>query len=461
MLNENHHDDAIIDRNLELIGRTMSLPEDPSRQQVDRWMHAGMPVGPSRRIRGAIPMNRQRWLTLSGVGSALAAAVALGVFFGTPSHRSRVKADTIFAGLRDALASAFQVTFHNVVQDGVRSDGTMIVLNSNASSSTSANQSTGIYMEAHLQGEVGSSNADLDANATLCFMGSEHDWAYVRAQNVPQAMRTQNPLIGWLASVAANGVLIDLPSGGAEATQPAPPAADEDANSTTTLSNTTAGGVTTIVTESTRTTTTMRPGMSFSIGIGNIGSNGMSDADRQRLIDDAVRQAMQNPSENGNRASSGGSFSIRVVGDDQPMGALLNRLLTGQATQADFTQLATQLQASAGNVDIQETEPGLHVLTAADLHDATSNAASSGIPAGTGLQIAYRDGQGVVWAEVQHIGPADGTVRFERANVQPGDPRFDKQRYASDANVRQINLSEWSSLFGDLFSNSQQSPQTP
>jgi hypothetical protein len=375
---------------------------------------------------------------VSGVGGAIAAAIVLAVSFG-PTHVSTVKAETIFQELQNALGQAFKITFENLVSDGVRSDGTLIVLDNPApAGGGSPTRPHGMYMEARLQGEEGTPNAGLDVNATLSFVGEDNDWAYVKTQNVPAGLTDGNPVFGWLANLAGDGLLVELPDGPVTSTtttntpDPATPPS-------TTSSTTTFGGITTTVTESTQTSVTMRPTMTFSVGV----SNTSDGAPTQEQLQQMTQQALAN-AQNGS-SSSGVSLMVTSDDDDDEMGAVINKLITGQATPADFQQLVTALQSSADSVIVEQVEPGVHVLTATGL-DVESEGGGN-VPGGATLTISYRENDGVQWAEVQHIGDSEGRVRFERENVQPDDPRFDRERFASDPAVRRLDLSDWTSLF--------------
>src|SRR5262249_50823720 len=146
----------------------------------------------------------------------------------------------------------------------------------------------------------------------------------------------------------------------------------------------------------------------FSIGIASSPDGTLSSEQRDQLIQQAL---------NGNN-SGGSSVNLHLTGDDQgPIGEALNRLITGQASAADFQQLVTHLQSSADSVTVEESGPGHHLLTATGLDvDATPTSAGGQTHAAT-MRISYKDGQGVEWAELLHVGDADGTIRFERADI--------------------------------------------
>jgi len=378
---------------------------------------------------------RRRILSWSGVGTALAAMIVLGVFVWTPAGRggqSRVQADEIFAGLRDAFANAFKVTFSNFSTGTVKSSGTVIVkgLNTGAAGPTHTT-GDGAYIDLHLDGVTGSDADGLVGDARLCFMGGDH-WAYVKARNVPESIRSGEPLIGWLADRSENGLFIRIPKDASTANAAASP---EDAATDTQPA-------------SVKRTFTISLG-----GSSGGGGSGVHAGIQSAEVDALVAQAES--------SHNGSGLIVQVLGEHSQYRQLLERLLTGQATADDLNQLVTAIQQSAGNVSVTQTEPGLSVLTASDfiLPDGdTADGSSAGGPSGgtaddAVLQIAYREGRGVEWAQIDRIGPTDGSVRFERTDVADNDPRFDGGQYENDAGVRKFGGLDWLTLMGLLQSS--------
>ena len=106
--------DDRVDRNLRTIGRHLSLPEPPTDAQRRRWKQPLRSVRSRSTNRGVLFMKNHRLLTLAGAGSAAAAAlIAWSVLF-APTMGATVEAATVFASFKDALGSAFRVTFEDI-----------------------------------------------------------------------------------------------------------------------------------------------------------------------------------------------------------------------------------------------------------------------------------------------------------------------------------------------------------
>jgi hypothetical protein len=90
-------------------------------------------------------------------------------------------------------------------------------------------------------------------------------------------------------------------------------------------------------------------------------------------------------------------------------------------------------------VKVTETEPGLHVLTATGFNFEADQEAQQFLGRMV-LQIAYREGVGLAWATLEHVGPYDGNIRFEMTDLTVDDELFNRERYMSDGKTRRFNL---------------------
>ena len=105
-------------------------------------------------------------------------------------------------------------------------------------------------------------------------------------------------------------------------------------------------------------------------------------------------------------------------------------------TPAELVQLIEQ---AATNVTVTETEPGPHVLTASGFNFEEDEDAQQFLGEMV-LQIAYREGVGLAWATLEHVGPYDGSIRFEMTDLTTDDDLFNHDRYLEDGKTRRFDL---------------------
>lgn len=130
---------------------------------------------------------------------------------------------------------------------------------------------------------------------------------------------------------------------------------------------------------------------------------------------------------------------IFFSGDDD-LQCVLAGILSGKATREDIDRLVAKLAEEIDDVSVRDEGNGLHVLTASgfDDDDAVKNAE---------LEIAYREGKGIEWARIEHIGAYDGAIRFERTDVTFDDPMFDAARFTEDGTTQVFDLANIKSMF--------------
>ena len=142
-------------------------------------------------------------------------------------------------------------------------------------------------------------------------------------------------------------------------------------------------------------------------------------------------------------------LDIDVDGGDDSEEAQMQRMLlsilTGQATADEFRALVAMLEEAVTNVSVEETEPGLHVLTASGF-DTEDDAEAQEMIGDMELSVAYKEGFGLAWAKVEHVGQFDGTVHLEMTDLSIDDPLFDRERLAKDGSALRFNLSQLANL---------------
>ena len=346
-------------------------------------------------------MRNHRVLTLAGAGSAVAAGLALWAFLFVPTPQTTVQAATIFASFREAVGNAFQITFENVGAEGVRASGRVAVVFDPAKGGTAPfeSQAKAVFVEANVQADQGADDdlAGLDVEVAVAVVPGD-EWAFLKLKGLPTEVLDEEPMAVWFQSIAQDGLLLDLDGimekGEIEDIL-------EQVSVTTHLSE------------------AAEKGRRGTVQVNNI------DVD---IFDE---------DESGEPADF----------DEEELARLALNVLTGRATAEEFESLVSLIEQAATNVTVAETEPGLHVLKASGFDFEGDEEAEQFLDQMV-LQIAYREGVGLAWATLEHVGPYDGTVRFEMTDLTVHDELFNRERYLADGRTRRFNLGSLIQTFG-------------
>ena len=120
---------------------------------------------------------------------------------------------------------------------------------------------------------------------------------------------------------------------------------------------------------------------------------------------------------------------------------MLLSIMTGQASADEFRGLVSLMEEAVTDVQVRETEPGLHVLTASGF-DTEGDAEADAMIGDMELQIAYKEGLGLAWARIDHLGEHDGTIRFDMTDVTLDSPIFDREQWSNNNTAMRVNLSQ-------------------
>ncbi len=382
-------------------------------------------------------MRNHRILTLAGAGSAAAASLAIWAFLFAPSPTSTVEAATVFASFKEALGSGFQVEFENVGADGVRVDGKVVALfdRTEPAAGSAHLRPSVVYIEAHAVADDAAKPdvAGLDVDAAVALVPGR-EWAYVKLGGLPQQALQEEPILFGLQGLARNGLLLDLDGimeeGGPlanifEQVHVSAVATGRGGHASAPKTDVTVKGEVTIG-------ATVPPGEDSGrseIVVRVDGPHSGSLAEHHDHMAEHVRQHHEQ------------------MADHAEIHEVLLRLFTGSATSEDLDRLVSHLEAAATSVSLEAIEPGLHVLTATGFHFDQDPEAQEWLGELV-LQIAYRDGVGLVWATLEHVGEYDGTIRFEMTDLTIDDELFDRSRYLQDGRVNRFNASQIMSMVG-------------
>ncbi len=405
----NDENDSMLDRNLRTVGAQLELPADPTPGQIAGWKQP-LRAMPARRS------TTRRWLGWAGGGAAIAASLAVAAALHLSAGQNKVQAASVFAGLRQAMSNAFRISFDNIGDHALVASGEIVVVCAPEGQLASGDAPDAVHIQARIQAdEAAGELAGLDATVELAIT-AEHKWAYLRTGTLPEAFKQKHLAATWVEGMARDGMLIrldDLLNKQAQLTAGVTkPQAPDEASEQPDASE--------------------RRAVVFGIKLG-----GKSEPDEP--ADQQLAQLQQ-------RAITTGSGINLALSQDDEVGQLIGKLVSGQATGDELAKLVTVIEETAGKVDIAEVEPGLHLLTASEFKQEPD--ANSPLDDDAVLEIAYREGAGVEHATLKHVGPGDGSVRFEGIAITADDERFSDERFANDGTTRLVSPAALLPLIG-------------
>ncbi len=105
-------------------------------------------------------------------------------------------------------------------------------------------------------------------------------------------------------------------------------------------------------------------------------------------------------------------------------------LLLGRATPAQLAQLVALVQQAARDVRVERIGADLYALRVARLAppEGMLSPRDAELLAALEIEIAYRSGHGIRWAEIRHVGSSDGLLRLEPASRLDVQHLFDAGR---------------------------------
>lgn len=450
MNTDRNMNDQNLHENLSRVGASLTLPEEPTPQQRERW------TTPSATAQASAPVvtrSRRRLFTMIGAGSALAACIALAVTLSDFGGSKRVEAAAIFASLRDAMSRAFSLHITNIRQDGIQANGRLcVVMPGTANPQTDgSDEPAQIYLDLHVEADdgvedIGGLNADISLAAE-----EGNEWIYLRMSELPDDIANE-PFAALFAGMTANGLVLDVTG----------LLLDHEVHPLAIVAEEPAG-------DSADTNT--EPGRMLNLGF----SVGTSDepapestahhhGTHLKLF--AMHGAHHGESAEGtgetttNSPPAGESESQTPPNghDFRDVENFLRGLFEGNLTGEELAAMVSHLEQAAQDVQINDLGGGNFSLIAGNFNhpgnglDADEQAMLERLV----VEIRYSENTGVDWLELRNVGEADGTIRFEQL---PGgiDPALlDRTRFTAAGNIPVIPVATLMQMFhGHLQSQTQ------
>lgn len=370
-------------------------------------------------------MKRYGVFTLAS--TAAAAALIFAAFLLHPAGTPAVHAKTIFNSFRSTEHRGLRIQCRNLVAEEAAVNAQIIVAFNRplnlAQLIEQADQDDfsavdAVYVDAQV--ELSEANEDapgLKVAAKVALLENEK-WVYVRFDNLPQKLFDEAPFLMFFQNMLRGGLLLDLGNmkefgpdfwkriGKNDGDDDDEDDDDDDANNAaavTVKKNVAAHTRTTGTTTSTRTD---QHNLKLNLN----------------LPDDA-------------RADDA---------DDAKTEELFKSLLTGRAGRDQLEEIVKMIEDGAKNVSVRSVGDGRHILTASEFEDDDEMLKNAT------LEIAYREGAGVEWLAVEHVGERNGTIRVEFIDeLSPAD-RLTKQSFLTDGATRVIDASKLAEMFQNL-----------
>ena len=453
MTDRQDNEDLILDRNLRGLGRQLTMPAEPTREQERSWKHRGVASGriAGRRDRatferGKMLMKRHRIWTVTG--SAVAATIALSAAIWIMPGQTPVSATTIFQSLREATTRGLSVWIDHVRQDGIEVDGRLLMAFVSDGGPDDAGATEGLRFDEHayvelriLADEDHPHVPGLDLELALS-ASPQQEWLYFRIHQVPADLMAEEPFLGLLASYAKSGVLLEMEGlmrherKKDDAPVDRAPADDDSANRRQCFdfgikldSGSKASGANASLddSEDSSSESCLSPRFKFKTMFGGVEQESASDdaAGARRTHEVDVESLM--------RATE-----------------ILESFFRGEMTPEQLTAVIDWIESSAGSVSIDEQDGGVYLLTARDfdLSDLPIDDDSAAEVAQIELEISYRKDTGIQWAALRNVGDGNGSIRFELTDFEIDDALLDRERFTQDENVKVIDLSALADLLG-------------
>ncbi len=421
MTGQEDHQDRLLDQNLRSIGRRVPLPAAPTEQQRNKWKQAPGSSdlhGPEETMRptgrgGHFMRNRRMYLP---AGTALAAAIVMAFVLLTSGRHNAVAAETILQSFRDAPRQGLRIVFSGLQTEEMLVDGRVSVLFDQPwrlgeliSGEMSDPEPSSIYVDATVAfSEAAREHAGLHMQVAAA-IGEAEEWAYVQGTLGPKMSEELGAVAPLAGNLLNRGVMIDL-EGVFEGENPI--------------------GV---------THTSVRE---VTVGDGAGGQTTATiETDASVTVDDAgPRLTVASEVD----VQNGAAIELGELEDQ------LEDLLAGRLDREGLEALVLRLDELAGDVDVEEVEPGLYVLTARDLSGLTDDDSGDVTDTLAHMVVAmgYRVDVGVEWLNVDHLLGPDGHLEIAFINEFGPADQLNRADYVQEGVTFELDAGACLKMFG-------------
>jgi hypothetical protein len=130
---------------------------------------------------------------------------------------------------------------------------------------------------------------------------------------------------------------------------------------------------------------------------------------------------------------------------DAPVDELVRGLLSGKLAGEQLPQFVNELERIVPNAEVRQRSPGEWLLTGRRFRFANPQSEDARMLERAVLTIVYRERSGVQSVALEHVGAADGVIRFWF--VEHGDTRLTGRARFTDRGARMVTLDAALNLF--------------
>jgi hypothetical protein len=418
-------EDALLDRNLRTIGRALDLPS-ASAEQRESWKsppesrslsiasrsHAS-PVasGDHTESKGAWFMRKPR--VFAACSTAVAATIALCAFFLTPSPSSQAMAATILRSFKEAVHRGLSFELDNIQVEGVHVDGrvqvvfpTEITLKRLVEEDETLPEPDSVLIEMRVRGDDSNEEvAGLDVEISAAFTEAQQ-WAFLRVAGLPDEVIREEPAAALVTSFLRGGILLDL------------------------------------------------AGLDELEGVGDIHKQISEAFGAHATGHHAAAKADSSDDDDDNDADDDGDADEKTAGSDANearMEAVVHEFLTGTASAERIGEFVQEIEKLAGRVDTRQIEPGVWELNASDFKTEGMDADEAELIGKAAFSIRYKQGAGIISAELTNVGELHGRLRF--GFVDAVDPSLASMQRYVERGIRPVKVTELVNMFGGMMNN--------
>lgn len=396
MSNNANEQDAILERNLRMMGRVLDLPSPGSSL---RWKHAPAAEPSARRV-----VLSTRFF--AALGTAAAAALAFIAFLLPSGPGSTAVASSIFRSIREGSHRSLSFTFDKLESGGLLVSGRLQMLFDEdvtlaqlfRSGARPEPEWLGLQMQ--LRGTAADPRVDgLDCEIAAS-LTHKSPWVYVRLDQFPKQTAASVPFLGVLVPTLRSGLILEL-------------------DNPSDLVDCVSGGNGAILSQN--------------------GAAGAPEA--------APGDALPTAPGRGSAAAAGGtrpagpSDAARTpVPVETPLERLVFDFLSGRAGGDRVAELVARIEEVAEEVSTRRVDGREWELRASRFRLSELSPDEAALLGDASLLIRYEPGVGLIEVELTRVGPAHGRIRLGFSD--PIDPRLEDKAIYTAAGAQSLRLAD-------------------
>ncbi|MCC6360850.1 MAG: hypothetical protein IT450_19095 [Phycisphaerales bacterium] len=406
MSNNANEQDAILERNLRMMGRVLDLPSPGSSL---RWKHAPAAEPSARRL-----VLSTRFF--AALGTAAAAALAFIAFMLPSGPGSTAVASSIFRSIREGSHRSLSFTFDKLESGGLLVSGRLQMLFDEdvtlaqlfRSGARPEPEWLGLQMQ--LRGTAADPRVDgLDCEIAAS-LTHKSPWAYVRLDQLPTQTAASVPLLGMLVPTLRSGLILEL-------------------DNPSDLVDCVSGGNGAILSQN-------GAAGALSQQTSAVGAPEAAPGDALPTAPGGVSAAASG----GTRPAGPSDASRAAAPVESPLERLVFDFLSGRAGGDRVAELVARIEEVAEEVSTRRVDGREWELRASRFRLSELSPDEAALLGDASLLIRYEPGVGLIEVELTRVGTAHGRIRLGFSD--PIDPRLEDKAIYTAAGAQSLRLAD-------------------